>query len=139
MREGLAIGIAVALTPVAPVIATTVGSGAIIDPDHRIAAGIIIFGYPVALVVTGLLGLPAFLVARSKNLLRWWTAPLLGIPIGFLIVTPVALSVSPESDAVRLWANSAALGALSSFVFWLIWRTFTTKVTVDDETTAAQL
>ena len=35
---------------------------------------------------------------------------------------PATLGVSPESDAVGMWANAAALGALSSLVFWLIWR-----------------
>lgn len=49
MREGPAIGIAVVLTPIAPVIATAVGSGAIVDPDRRIAAGIALLGYPIAL------------------------------------------------------------------------------------------
>lgn len=95
-------------------------------------------GYPIALIVTAFLGLPAFIAARGKNMLRWWTSPLLGIPIGLLIVTPVALGVSSESDAIRLWANSAALGSLSSFVFWLIWRTLTRKFPAARETPAAQ-
>jgi hypothetical protein len=138
MREGHVIGIAVILTPIAPVIATVIGSGAIVDPDRRIAAGIVLVGYPIALIVTAFLGLPAFTAARRKNLLRWWTAPLLGVPIGLLIVTPVALSVSPESDAIRIWANSAALGSLSLFVFWLIWRTLTTKFTDGGEATMVQ-
>jgi hypothetical protein len=138
MREGPAIGIAVVLTPIAPVIVTAVGSGAIVDPDRRMAAGIALLGYPIALILTTLLGLPAFLAVRRRNLLHWWSAPLLGIPIGLLIATPVALGVSPESDAIRLWVNSAALGSLSSFVFWLIWRTLTTKFTVPGDTTAPQ-
>ena len=113
------------------IIATLIGSGAVIDPDRRIAAGIVIRGYPIALIVTTLLGLPVFLVARNKTRVRWWIAPLLGIPIGILIVTPVAMSVSPKSDAYQMWANTAALGSLSSFVFWLIWRTLT-KTSVPD-------
>lgn len=80
-----------------------------------------------------------FVAARSKNLLRWWTSSLPGIPIGLLIVTPVALSVSPESDAIRLWADSVALGSLSSFVFWLIWRTLARKFPDGREIPAAQL
>jgi hypothetical protein len=138
MRESQAIGIALILTPIVPVIATAIGSGAVIDPDHRVVAGIIVLGYPIALIITVLLGWPTFIVARGRNLLRWWTAPLLGIPIGLVIVTPMALSVSPESDAIRIWAHSAALGSLSSFVFWLIWRTLTTKVTATSGSTAAQ-
>jgi hypothetical protein len=138
MREGYVIGIAVILTPIAPVIATVIGSGAIVDPDRRIAAGIVMLGYPIALIVTFFLGLPAFIAARRKNLIRWWTAPFLGIPIGLLIVTPMALSVSPETDAIRLWANAAALGSLSSFVFWLIRHTLTKKFTVGSGTTAGQ-
>jgi hypothetical protein len=41
MKEGSAIAIAVLLTPIAPVIATLIGSGAVTDPDRRIAAGIV--------------------------------------------------------------------------------------------------
>lgn len=133
MRESRAIGLAVVLTPIAPVIATAIGSGAIVDPDRRIAAGILLWGYPIGLIVTTFLGVPVFIVARHKRVLRWWSAPLLGVPIGLLIVTPVALGVSPESDAVGMWANAAALGALSSFVFWLIWRSLTRKFIVGGE------
>jgi len=137
MREGRAIGIAVILTPIAPVLATAIGSGATFDPDRRIVAGIVVLGYPIALIVTALPGMPAFIAARRKNLLRWWTAALLGFPIGLVIVSPVALSVSPESDAIHLWANSALLGSLSSFVFWLIWHTLTTSGTAVGKGTEA--
>jgi hypothetical protein len=80
-------------------------------------------------LVTIALGVPAFLVLRRLKLVRWWSAVAGGFAIGAFIGVSLQwpnLGALPFNDwigwAVRNFLALGSIGALSAFVFWLIWK-----------------
>jgi hypothetical protein len=67
------------------------------------------------------LGLPAFLILRRFNLVRWWSALASGLAIGTLMAVLVRLPGSPRFDEMAL--SMTLSGAASGLAFFLIWNT----------------
>lgn len=72
--------------------------------------------YVVATVIAAPVTLPAFLVLRRRNLITWWSATFIGaIPSSIVLL---AIGVSEPTGYFAF----GAVGGLSGFVFWLVWR-----------------
>jgi hypothetical protein len=83
-----------------------------------ILGGFALFSF-FSLIVTAVLGVPAFLVLLRLRLVRWWSALLVGFVIGALVgvlIGGMGALFSPQVLA------TAGLGVLSSLAFWLVWK-----------------
>jgi hypothetical protein len=121
MREWPAIGVAVLVAPLVSGIVLGI-VGTVASPgDWPLGLMMPLVGYQFSLAATATVGLPIFLILRQLRWLRWWVALLIGFPIGFL-VGHFLFSGQP------LWNPGllGAIGSLSSWVFWLLWRKLTT-------------
>ena len=74
------------------------------------------FGFSVipAVAFGGIL----FVVLRSFQFVRWWTAVLGGIAVGALVVFTFFRGAPDDGPLVVLCLGS---GAVSGFVFWVVW------------------
>ena len=68
--------------------------------------------YCYILGVTLIIGLPAYLLLRHFNKVTWWSATIVGMFAG-AVMALIFTSLNPLVTAI---------GGLSGFVFWLIWR-----------------
>jgi len=76
---------------------------------------LVLFGY--SLVPASAFGV-LFVVLRSVNALRWWSAVVGGLVVGVLLWTVFpGVNVWP---VLRLWVIA---GAVTGLVFWAVWRT----------------
>ena len=75
-------------------------------------------GYFYSSFAAAVFGVPAFLVFRRYNLIRWWSTILAGLAVGAGLSL---LFTAPQIQwqAVAIWSFS---GALAAWVFWLVWR-----------------
>jgi len=95
--------------------------------------GLLPVGYFFSLVAILVFGVPAFLLGRRLNLIRWWSAVISGFFIGVLVavvfVRPRIVQFSPDfiRDDLRGFLFLGTTGALSALVFWLIWKQGTTR------------
>lgn len=71
--------------------------------------------YPFAFLFVSLIGLPAFLLARRLNLVRWWSA----ICVGLLGGTLIEIAMSPQALHVENIFLRAVQGAASAILFYL--------------------
>jgi hypothetical protein len=79
----------------------------------------LVFLYSVVAVIPAVgFGGIFFVVLRSFNLVRWWSAALGGVAVGAL----VAPLFSGTPDKWRLAGICLVSGALSGLVFWLVWK-----------------
>lgn len=101
----LILGAVAAATPDEPTLETTIGLSPII--------------FLFSAIVTGTLGVPAFFLGKRMKLIRWWSASI----SGFVIGAGAGIILQWQSSIVS--ANTVlygALGMISGFAFWLIWR-----------------
>ena len=110
-------------TPVTSTFHTPFG---LISTDPVSVFGFALIFYIFALPVSAALGIPALALLRRYDLVRWWTAALVGAAIGglgsLIIVADRVLrtrSFAQDVDALILYG---VIGGMSGFVFWLIWR-----------------
>jgi len=71
-----------------------------------------------SLIFVFLFGLPCFLVLERFQLVRWWTAVITGIIVGVIATVIVRF---PSYPLFWKLVSNAGTGALSAFVFWVIW------------------
>jgi uncharacterized membrane protein len=106
---------------IAPLVPVVVGT-AISPPSKSADLGIfVVMGAIVYVYSCGLMaffGVPAYLLLRRKNLVRWWSAMLVGLLVGTLMATVFRLPNQPRIEDLLVMALT---GALAGFVFWLIW------------------
>ena len=75
--------------------------------------------YLVSAAATALLGAPIFFSLLRINLVRWWSA----LVAGFVVGAVVAVLLRPPNLAhVREIMLLGLEGAVSGFVFWVIWK-----------------
>lgn len=75
-----------------------------------------LFAYLVAGAHTLILGIPAFLLGKWLNAIRWWTC----VPVAFMIGgSPMAIWGQAGWAAFNSWGLFGAIGGLA---FWLLWR-----------------
>jgi hypothetical protein len=88
--------------------------------EHRIDAilGSFAVAYPFSAGFTISLGLPAFLVLRPFRPGNWWSAVVVGIILGAVVAMLIRRGHLFPEDL----ANFCAIGGLTAFVFWLIWK-----------------
>jgi len=97
-----------ALTPISPGV----------WPDPIAIIGLFPIGYAFSVLFTGLFGVPAFFLARRLRLIRWWST----VTVGFAIGTAVAFIVKlPAPVSFREVITVALIGAVSGFIFWIIY------------------
>ena len=60
-----------------------------------------------------------FVIVRSFHFVRWWTAVLGGIAVGALVA---GTFFRGATDNAPLWALCLGSGAISGFVFWVVWK-----------------
>ena len=78
--------------------------------------GLFLFAYLVAGAHFLILGVPAFLLGKWLNAIRWWTC----VPVAFLIGSlPMAILGQAGWSAFTSWGLFGAIGGLG---FWLLWR-----------------
>lgn len=73
----------------------------------------------VAILMT-IIGLPTFLLFKSRNLTRWWSFLLVGLFAGALVGYAYRLPFYPDRYQSGLVQGLAC--GLAGVVFWLIWR-----------------
>lgn len=83
--------------------------------DWRLAAVIALFTYGAALV----LGLPMYLLFRSRGWLRWWHCVLGGASVAALVVLVGTLRAGGVAGLYWLPAY-LLIGAVSGVLFWLV-------------------
>ena len=94
--------------------------GHAINTDIEFIFGLGALFYVYALVLSSVLSVPIYLLLRKLRLIQWWSTMLAGGVIGAcLLVLLNAQALITDLPLVVAWAF---IGALSAFVFWLIWR-----------------
>ena len=96
------------------------------------AQSLLLVGLLFSSLVTVVIGVPAFLILRRFKLVYWWSAViggfLLGSVVGFKTESPEGRFADLlESKNWSLYLASkiltlGAIGAVSAFSFWLIWK-----------------
>lgn len=135
MRAPISTVLAFLAAPILPAIAAGLGSPVtstlrtpvgLISTDPVSVFGFALLFYIVALPVSVVLGIPALAVLSRYDMVRWWSAALVGSAIGILGLLIMVFdrvlrshSFAQEIDALILYG---VVGALSGLVFWLIWR-----------------
>jgi hypothetical protein len=84
--------------------------------DSYFATFVVLLPFSVATVVV--LGLPAFLLLRPLRPSNWWSVSVIGFLLG--LVTAV-ISRLPSHPGIFESLVMASLGALSAFIFWIVW------------------
>ena len=79
------------------------------------AGAFLVFSLPAAF----LLGLPSFFLLKALGLLRWWTGTVAGVCAGAVVFLVFSYPGSPSFKGLSMFC---AMGAVSGFVFWVIWR-----------------
>lgn len=77
--------------------------------------------YAVTLIPTLTLGAAAFSLAHRLDLIRWWSALIIGALIGLLVAMLATSTVGNVWFQPAVFRSAAAGGAVAGFVFWLVW------------------
>jgi len=114
--------IAVFVSALVPALLGALGTpimGGYINTSPQSLLGLTVVFYFFSLLAVLLFGAPLFLLFRSVNLVRWWSAVILGAVAGGL----VALCLRLPDFNIRDFRLTVPEGMVSGVVFWLIWRT----------------
>jgi len=118
-----ALGFFAAAFPIAVLFAFgSPGLGGGPEADLVTLAGLTVLFYVFSITFTLLFGVPIFLVLRRFNLVRWWSCAVAGVVIGALVAEMILPDAAGADDRIRFLSLCAAVGALSGFAFWAIWR-----------------
>lgn len=88
-----------------------------------------VLAYPFSAFFTVVLGLPAFLLLRRFRPGHWWSVSIVGILLGVLVVIILSSANFSDPDA-RIFLVYGLTAALSTLVFWWIWRQGATKAKI---------
>lgn len=106
---------------IAPFVPVVVGTA--IKPPSKpeelgtfLVIGAIVYIYSCGLMA--IFGVPAYLLLSRRNLVRWWSALLVGLLVGIFMGTIFRLPNQPRLEDLFVMALT---GALAGLVFWLIW------------------
>ena len=135
MRSSTSTVLAFLAAPVLPAIAAGLGTPVTstaqtflgpVSADPVTVFGFALLFYFVALPISIVLGVPALVVLRSYNLIRLWSAALVGSIIGMLgiliIVGDRVLRTRSFAQDAHVLLLYGGIGAISGLVFWLVWR-----------------
>jgi hypothetical protein len=129
MREAIATAVGFLIVPIIPGLAFGLGTPVTATgPDLITVLGLLPVGYFFSAVATVVFGVPLFLLGKHLKLIRWWSAIVAAFAVGILVEIVVNLErldylyrqVMSGDDRSLLFFG--ATGAISAFVFWLIWR-----------------
>ncbi|MES2297556.1 MAG: hypothetical protein V4582_10960 [Pseudomonadota bacterium] len=87
--------------------------------EDSIAWGLIPAFYFFSFLPTVIFGAPAFFVPRQYELITWWSSVLVGVVAACIFSTILRL---PSTPNVSDFVPRMAIGAVSAFAFWVIWR-----------------
>jgi hypothetical protein len=120
MKEDLYTFIGFVVAAATPTLALLAMTPATLDgPTLETTIGLSPFILLFSALVTGTLGVPAFFLGRRMKLIRWWSASISGFVIGVGAGIILQWQISIVSANTILYG---ALGMISGFAFWLIWR-----------------
>jgi hypothetical protein len=91
-------------------------------PDLLSVLGLLPIGYFFSLLAVGLFGAPGFIVLRFLNLVRWWSIAAGGFIIGGGVDIVLQWREFWIGSMFHIFFTYGMTGALSAFLFWLIWR-----------------
>jgi hypothetical protein len=83
----------------------------------QVASGVFLI-YFFSLIVTVVVGLPAFFLLDFLKLARWWTAGAVGLVVGVLATV---LLRSPDNSLAYGFFATAFAGLCAGLVFWAVW------------------
>jgi hypothetical protein len=113
---------------VAPAVPSLIGAALTpVTPDFGVKS-ILVFAvifYVIAAAVTAGIGAPIFFWLRRRNLVKWWSALLVGFLIGVAAASFLRLQNLHYMPGVELLHDMLLLGlvgAISACVFWIIWK-----------------
>jgi hypothetical protein len=129
VKQGLSTTAGFVIVPAIPALVFTIGS--MPEIGYSVIYLIIwsLYLYVFTAVVEVVLGVPAYFIGKSFDLIRWWSASIIGFVIGtlayliiqsLLVVFSRATTPSPLGVAIGLSALGA-LGSFSGFIFWFLW------------------
>jgi hypothetical protein len=72
-----------------------------------------------AVTLTAVLAVPAFIILRRMNMVRWWSALAMGLVIGFIATLIVG---TPTAHILQGPAPLSIVGGASGLIFWFIWK-----------------
>lgn len=78
-----------------------------------------VISYLISAAVTGVLGVPTFLLLIRIRLVRWWSGLIVGFAIGAAVAVIIRL---PTLAHLREIILLGVEGAGSALVFWSIWK-----------------
>ena len=107
------------IAPLCPVIVGLMTTPPRRTEDIVVSAGLGVVVYLYALFFTALFGMPTYFLFRRLNLVRWWSAMIVGLLAGVLLG---AVFRSPNHPQVSDFQLMIPSGVLVGAAFWLIWR-----------------
>jgi hypothetical protein len=75
--------------------------------------------YGLSMLVTLAVGVPAYFILARVISIRYWSATTVGLLIGALVATLFRI---PKAPGLEDYLVMGPIGAISGFVFWLVWR-----------------
>lgn len=125
--EAAYVGFAVALCIPALVggILTPIMNG---KPDWQTVLGLFPIVYLFSALFATPLFIPAYIFAKRRKLIRWWSTIIMGVVIGAVVSmwiglrcynTPLGVCIKDYAPTTSTWSG---VGGLSGLVFWIIWR-----------------
>jgi hypothetical protein len=114
-KEHLATSLGFLVTPLVPASAVAIADDMGRGTLGTIAVLTAIY-YPITIVFSFWLAIPAYLLLKKFSLVRWWSATSIGMLAGAVFALTFYSS--------RLWTLPlfGGVGALSGLTFWVIWR-----------------
>jgi len=83
---------------------------------------VFVLAYLIAGIHVLVLGVPAFLLGKQLNAIRWWTCIITAFIIGGLPVTLWSWNKSPPMGWQFVFLVWGLLGVSGGLVFWFLWR-----------------
>jgi len=119
MKQETATRIAFLTVPVIPALVGAVLTPVTREFDVIALLGFAVIFYLISAVVTAVLGVPIFYWLLRIKLVRWWSALAVGFGIGAVAAIFVRLPNLAHAREILLFGLE---GAVSGFVFWVIWK-----------------
>lgn len=117
MSPGQRLFLAATLTPLVATIGMLIPVGTDQALDFISSLGLLPIVYYFTLIVTGVVGLPLYLLGRRLKLVRWWSSAISGFAVG---VTADLLMRLPNLPEIQEPARLGLIGAVSGLAFWFL-------------------